>query len=481
VARASLRLTGCPAAVRRLLPLTLLACLLIGCTGACAATLTRGFADDVWFDSIGARWVPRTAAAGAKVVSLEIDWSDAQPHKPRRGTDPASPRDPQYNYAYIDGVLRKFEGTDIQPLLLITDAPRWAQGKGGTAAEYGNGAYEPNDAALKDFVEALARRYSGTFPDPLRRGHKLPKVLYFQAWAEANMGIHLSPQWVRSGKTWVNASPLIYRQLLNSFYAGVKAGDPKAQVVLTGLESYGDLPGGRRTSPVTFLRSVLCLNGALVKQPCADPAHFDILASDPYEVGSPTTAALNANDASAPDLGKLKRVLDAAITAHTVVPASPKPLWVTEFGYESDPPNTTPGTPSLTTQTDWLEESFYVFWREGVSTVIWYLIRDQTGSFATNYFSGVYYHDGRAKPSLGAYKFPLVVMPNGKSGQVWGIAPQTGTVTVQRLVGSRWVPVQGFHCGAGSVFVGSVPDTATGDYRATENGRYSPVWTFTGH
>jgi hypothetical protein len=475
-----LPLTGCAAAVRRLL-LTLFACLLIGCASASAATLTRGFADDVWFDSVGTSWVGRATASGARTVSLEIDWRDAQPQAPKKGTNPASPRDAQYNYSYIDGVLRKFEGTRVQPVLLITDAPRWAQGSGGTATEYANGAYEPNDAALRQFVEALARRYSGTFPDPLRRGHKLPQVRYFQAWAEGNMGIHLSPQWVRSGSNWTNPSPLLYRRLLNAFYAGVKAGDPKAQVVFTGLESYGDVPGGRRTSPVTFLRSVLCLNAALVKQPCADPAHFDILASDPYEVGSPTTHALNAEDASAPDLGKLKRVLNAAVAAHTVIPASSKPLWVTEFGYESNPPNTTAGTPSLATQARWLDESFYEFWREGVSTVFWYLIRDQTGSFAINYFSGVYFHNGRAKPSLRAYRFPLVVMPNGRSGQVWGIAPATGKVTVQRRIGKRWVSVLSFRRSAGSIFTGSVSATSTGQYRAVEGRQSSLAWTFTGH
>jgi hypothetical protein len=480
VARPLLPLAGRPAALRRLLPLTLLACVAIGCGSAAAATLTRGFADDVWFDSVGKSWVARTAATGARTVSLEIDWSDAQPKAPSKGTHPASPRDPQYNYGYIDGVLRKFEGTRIEPMLLITDAPRWAQAAGGTAAEYADGSYEPNDGALQSFVEALARRYSGTFPDPLHRGRKLPQVRYFQAWAEANMGIHMSPQWVRAGNGWANPSPLIYRRLLNAFYAGVKAGNPKAQVVFTGLESYGDAPGGRRTSPVTFLRSVLCLNTALVKQPCADPAHFDILASDPYEVGSPNTPALSADDASAPDLAKLKRVMNAAIAAHTVVPAASKPLWVTEFGYESNPPNRTAGTPSLGTQARWLDESFYLFWRQGVSSVMWYLIRDQTGSFATHYFSGIYFHDGRAKPALTAYRFPLAVMPNGNSGQVWGIAPATGKVAVQRRAGKGWVTVFSVRANAGSVFTGSVALTATGQYRAVESKQSSLAWNFTG-
>jgi hypothetical protein len=451
---------------------------LVCSVSAKAEPLTLGFADDVWFDHGGQRWVAKTQVTGAKMVALEIDWNQVEPHMPTRANHPTSASDPVYRFRYVDAVLRGFEGTGLQPLLLITDAPGWAQGHGGSASAHANGAYKPNTKALRELMTALARRYSGSFPDPRHRHKFLPRVRYFQAWAEANMTVKLAPQWTREHGHLVNTGPLMYRQLLNSFYAGVKAGDPQDKVVISGLAPYGDPPGGARTPPVSFLRAVLCLNAALKKQPCADPPHFDILASDPYdEISAPTTPAANANDASAPDLWKLTKVVRAGVAAHTVLPASRKPLWVTEFSYDSDPPN--PYGLPLEKQARWLEESFYVFWREHVSTAFWYLVRDQVGSFRTQYFSGVYFHNGKPKPALQAYRFPFVVMPAGHRAQVWGVAPYSGKVTVQRLDGKKdWKTVFSFQRSAGTTFNRSIPLDAHGAYRAVSDGVISLTWTY---
>jgi hypothetical protein len=50
-----------------------------------------------------------------------------------------SPTSPQYNFGYVDSVLRKLTRSRLQPLLLITDAPL-GPGGGSTASEYANGA-----------------------------------------------------------------------------------------------------------------------------------------------------------------------------------------------------------------------------------------------------------------------------------------------------------------------------------------------------
>lgn len=445
--------------------------------GTRASTLTRGFTDDVWFNAGWRPWIQRIVTSGARAVLLEIDWAHVEPRAPKGGGSD-SPSSPQYQFTYVDNVLKRFERTGIEPVLLVTDAPRWAQGRGGTREQYEEGGFEPDDAALEQFARALARRYSGDYRDPANPRQFLPRVRYFQAWAEANMGYHLSPQWMRSDGHLVNVGPELYRNLLNAFYTGIKAGDPSAKVIFTGLESYGDPPGGMRTPPVSFLRAVLCLNAQLSKEPCSDPAHFDVLAADPYEVGPPTTHAVSDTDASAPDLGRLTRVVKAAISRGTVLPTAAKPLWVTEFSYDSDPPNTTRGTPSEAEQARWLEEALYVFAHEGVSTVIWYLLHDQTGGFTTAYFSGVYFHGGQPKASLTAYRFPFVVMPHDDHAQAWGIAPATGTVLVQRAVGQSWMTVFTFRTSAGTIFAGDMPIAAHGRYRAVEGTRSSLVWSY---
>jgi hypothetical protein len=453
--------------------------------GAHAATFTRGFVDDVWFDAPAdgvslPSWMTKTEATGAKFAQVEVDWISVEPNAPLPGANLTSPAAAQYDFSTIDQRVEQFERTGIQPVFLVTDAPRWAQGAGGTATEYAEGAYEPNDAALKNLAQALAERYSGTYPDPASAGHVLPRVRYMQAWGEANTNFHLAPQWTRVHGRTVNTGATLYRGLLNAFYAGVKAGARSDVVISTGMEGYGDaaFTGLQRTHPVTFLENLLCLNASLKRLKCAGgPAHFDVLAADPYEAFAPTTQAISPFDASAPDLSRLTKAVKAGVKAGTLLPHTTKPLWVTEFGYDSNPPN--PSAVSTATQAKWLEEAFYIFWHEGVSTALWYLVRDQTPPYSQNYFSGVYFRNGTPKPSLTAYRFPFVIMtPTGGKPQAWGIAPAGGTVKVQLKSSHGWKIVKSVHAGAGMVFDFSAASLAHGHYRATVSGQTSLVWKY---
>ena len=468
-----------------ILVLALLAIAVSAASGvaASAATLTRGFVDDVWFDPTSdqvppLQWVTKTVATGAKFVQLEVDWPTVEPNAPTSADNPTSPAGAQFNFAYLDQRVKEFVGSGLQPVFLVTDAPRWAEGKGGTAAEYATGGYEPNATALGDLAEAMARRYSGSYPDPAAPGKALPRVRYYQAWAEANLNFHLSPQWTKSHGAVRSTGPGIYRSMLNAFYAGIHTGDRTDKVIASGLESYGDRPdtGLKRTPPVTFLESLLCLNSKLARLSCPAPAHFDLMASDPYDVSGPTVHAASPTDASAPDLAKLTRIVRAGVKSHTVLPSHAKPLWVTEFSYESNPPNRQ-GV-SLATQARWLEESFYVFAHEGVSTVLWYLVRDQPPPYSLNYTSGVYFGNGKPKPSYTAYRFPLVVMPAGQRAQIWGITPVVERFRCNIRLGGSWRAVASFRCGAGKTFSKEVSNLPKGQYRATVDGQKSLVWSF---
>jgi hypothetical protein len=420
------------------------------------------------------------------LVLLEVDWSAFEPKPPPAGVDPTNPGGPEYNFAYLDGVLREFRGTGISAAFLVSDAPSWAEAPGGPTSLEARGAWRPNPTAYHDAATALARRYSGSYPDPLFPGRTLPRVRYYQAWAEANFEIHLAPQWVSSGGSWVPAAPAIYRGLLNAFYAGVKSVHSDNVVITSGTGPFGDPSGpcanqslgdGCRMPPVMFDRELLCLNGqAMTPGPCPNPAHFDALAMDPYEAGSPTTHAYYADDVSAPDLGKLTSILNRANTQHRVLPQGHKQLWVTEFSYDSKPPN--PTAVSLATQAKWLEESFYLFWKQGVSTAVWYLVRDQAGTaYTTTYYSGVYFNNGTPKPAYEAFRFPFVVWPNGRQATVWGISPRTGTVTVQRRQGRSWTTLFKLRVPAGGVFVRNIPAQLRGRFRAVDGPESSLVWT----
>jgi hypothetical protein len=451
-----------------------------------ASPFTRAFTDDVWYDAIGASWVQPTVATGARLVLLEMDWASVEPTPPAPGSDPTTPSAPQYQFAAYDDVLRKFAGTGISIAFLITDAPAWAEAPGGPPALEQQGAWRPSALAFGQLATAVAARYSGSYPDPAKPGQALPRVRYFQAWAEANFDIHLAPQWIQSGGSWIPTGPGIYRDMLNAFSAGIKSVHSDNVVITSGFGPYGDRAGGCtnqnlgngcRMPPALFLRTLLCLKGqALKNAACPNPAHFDTLAMDPYEVGAPTVPAANVDDVTAPDLGKLTRIMNKARRVGRVVPTAAKQLWVTEFSYDSNPPN--PTAVSTATQARWLEESFYIFWKEGVNTAVWYLLRDQPGTdYTTSYFSGVYFYNGTRKPSFEAFRFPFVVMPaTKKTAAAWGIVPRKGTVTVQHQKNGAWQTLFHVKVSAGGTFVRSLSSRLHGSFRAVVGGESSLVW-----
>jgi len=458
-------------------------------SAASGAGFRRAFTDDVWFTQgspAAQQWVQRTTATGAKLVLLEVDWGTVEPKAPPANVDPSDPAGPGFNFAYLDARVRAFSGSGMSVALLVTDAPRWAEAPGGPANFEAAGAWKPNATAFGQVATALARRYSGSYPDPLDPGHVLPRVRYFQAWAEANLSVHLAPQWTRSGRSWVPAAPALYRNMLNAFYSGVKAIHADNFVITTGFGPYGDSPGGCtgtqgvgpgcRMRPAMFARELLCLRGQSLRlESCSNRAHFDALAIDPYQVASPTTPAFNADDISSADLGKLTRILRKASSTGRALPRGHKQLWVTEFSYDSNPPN--PGAVSLATQARWLEEAFYLFWKQGVSTAVWYLVRDQAPSYNTrDYYSGVYFYSGARKPSFEAYKFPFVVWPSGRTATVWGISPASGTLSVQQKHRTSWKTLFRLRVSAGGVFKRSVSARMRGRFRAVIGGESSLVW-----
>ena len=96
-------------------------------------------------------------------------------------------------------------------------------------------------------MQAAARRYSGTFPDPHRPGAALPRVRYWQPWNEPNLPTFISPQWTGRRLRARPASPAWYRRMLNGAYARVKAVHADNHVVAAGTAPYGD-PAGVATA-----------------------------------------------------------------------------------------------------------------------------------------------------------------------------------------------------------------------------------------
>ena len=440
------------------------------------APLSLGFFDGAFTGSTGSTWLAEAAGAGADVVRIDIGWVAPSTATRPVGFDARNPADPRYDWTAADRAIREATADGMRVIVEFTGAPRWAEGPGRPRSA-APGTWRPRPAAVEDYAIALARRYSGRFPDPADPLQHLPRVWAFQLWNEPNLSDYLSPQWV-SGQP---ASPGIYRGMLNAFYAGIKSVDSPALVVTAGTAPFGDPnPGGQRLMPVAFWRGVLCEGaprGALVARSCPHPAHFDVLAHHPYSVGAPDTAALNADDVSIPDMGKLTRVLRFAERHGTVLPAARHPLWVTETGYNTRPPNPY-GVPAGEAAR-WLAQALGLLWRQGVSLITWNTIVDQppVPSYGETSQSGVYYLDGQAKPGLAAFRFPLTAwrLPRGRV-EVWGRSPATGRVRIERRAGSAWRTVASQLVGSGDTFTAQLVDSHRLTVRATIDRQMSIPW-----
>jgi hypothetical protein len=436
-------------------------------------TFTIGITDPVYFGSHRGVWLRRTVSFGAQFVLLPVTWASVAPQRPAAGTDPSDPANPAYNWGSLDATVRAVVAEGLTAMFVVERAPPWAEGRH-RPRQATPGSWRPNATAYGAFAKAVARRYSGSF-DP--GNGVLPRVRYFQGWAEPNLAINLSPQWVRRDKRWVAESPIILRGLLNAFYAGVKAVNSSDVVVTGGTAPYGDPPGGARMRPALFVRNLLCLSGSLAPVHCPDPAHFDILGHDPYSFAGPLLHAYWADDVTLPDMGKLTRAVAAAERAGTALPRIHHRVWATEFGWNSRPPDRT-GVPLLE-RARWIEQAFYVLWRQGIDTATWYLIVDQSFTFShtATWQTGLYYANGRLKPDGEAFRFPFLAQRE-RHGRVmvWGVAPRAGIALVQVRTTAGWSTVARQRCDAHQVIDATIPLAGRPAVRSVIGGEASMEW-----
>lgn len=448
--------------------------------GAPSASATPGFTTGLFApeylnrdEVVRDRWFDATVEANATLVRIDTDWGSIARQPP---ANPRDPSDPAYSFFEMDRAVRAAQARGLEVMFTVDLSPEWAEGPNRPpASEAPPGSWRPDPGAYGDFAHALATRYSGTFPDPIGTGQALPRVSLYEVWSEANQATFLGPQWDEGGP----ASPTLYRGLLNSLYAGVKAVHADNLVIGPGLAPYGDPPGGSRMRPLVFLRELFCLKGRrrpTSKKQCskAEIPRLDILSHHPINlIGAPPDHASHPDDATSGDLDRVKRVLRAAEKAGNVKPRGRRPLWVTESFWSSEPPIA--GGLPLPVQARYIEQGLYVWWKEGAQVVINFLVTD--GAYGT----GLFLQDGTPKPAFDAFRFPFVADRQGK-GKVltWGKAPATGELEIQRQVPDGWQTVKQLSVNDGAVFTASLRIRGAATLRAVVGSDVSLPWDLEG-
>jgi hypothetical protein len=367
-------------------------------------------------------------AAGATIDRIAVRWDSVAPSAPPPGFNPRDPDDPAYNWSAVDAEVQLAAAHGLEPLLTLYEAPRWAETGPG---DLSGGASRVDPTAYGDFAAAAAARYDGSHDG-------LPRVRYWQAWNEPNVNVYLAPQFAYGAPT----SPTLYRAMVNAFADAVHAAQPGNLVVAGGLSPFTVVRGATMTiGPLRFMRELLCMSsGPHPKPTCRVRVDFDIWGHNPYTSGDATHKAANPDDVSLGDLPRMRSLLDAAYAAGHIASRGRPGFWVTEFSWDSNPPD--PHAVPLALHARWTAEALYQAWRSGASVLIWLQWRDAPYP-SSSFQSGLYFIDGRPKPALAAFRLPFVAYTRPHGVYVWARTPsgRPGTVVIERRVGAAWKPV----------------------------------------
>jgi hypothetical protein len=270
----------------------------------------------------------------------------------------------------------------VEILFTVFGTPGWA-----------NGGQPPtraprNAAWLREFAYAAATRYSGTHVR--RDGVRLPRVRYWTAWNEPNLQIGLVPQWRRVGRKWVIQSAIDYARICNAVVTGVRTSMLRGQKIACGVTAArgNNNPNGAKpsVSPLAFLR-------AMRK---AGATGFDAYAHHPYYGAPSESPATPSPGRGGVTLGNID-----ALVAEVTRLYGRKRIWLTEYGYQTNPPDNTFGV-SWATQAQYVRESFAIARAHPrIDMLLWFLLQDE--SDPARWQSGLISATGERKPSWDAF------------------------------------------------------------------------------
>jgi hypothetical protein len=415
---------------------------------------------------------------GADVVKISISWRALA-----NGGKPANPDDPNAypadNWAPYDAAVQGAVARGLGVFLNVNGpAPDWAS-KGAS------GATRPNAGEFGHFARAVGTRYSGSFPAPAgstppaptpggggggsppqpcivpplcgsamtAQAGALPAVRLWSVWNEPNLPVFLLPQ-RSSTKSHYPVSPTLYRSLYRAAYGGLVAtGHGKDTILLGELLPVGKSSKTPRSSirPLEFLRELACVDrhyhafkGSNAKaRGCKGFKAIPMsgIAYHPYALaGGPTKRPPSSDDATIGTLSRVTKVVDRLRARHRFSGAARPPLWLTEFGVQTDPPDYLFGAPIKRVPT-YLGMSERIAMRNHrvYSYSQYPLVDDRTTS---GFQSGLRFNNGTVKPGIyQEYKLPIFVTRTGSSSVTfWGgvrTADKGGTVQLFSRVGSK--------------------------------------------
>ncbi|HEX3225668.1 MAG TPA: hypothetical protein VHQ89_06190 [Gaiellaceae bacterium] len=352
-----------------------------------------GIQDDAWLmygPGTLAQRLTTLDSLGVGVVRLTLRFDQVA------ATKPASPRSPDdYDWGVFGETLDALHAQHMTVLITLYGSPGWANGGRSSATLPSSG--------FGNFAFAAAKRF--------------PWVHLWTAWNEPNSRTFAVP-----------VSPSLYvHEVLNPAFAALHEAS-SANRLAGGVTSPRKTPSGM--GPLEFMDGMRAAH-----------ARLDAYAQNPYPVDkfeTPSHATCEGCDTFT--MAKLPEIR-SAVTRNF----GSKPLWLTEYGYQTNPPDRLLGV-SYALQAAYIGQAAYRVWAQsGVTLLIQFLVRDEPA--LGGWQSGLFTAGGAAKLSYHAFALPLVqVSRHGSSVQLWGqVRPGSGArrYAIERATPAGWATVGG--------------------------------------
>ncbi|MDQ3677973.1 MAG: hypothetical protein M3401_14460 [Actinomycetota bacterium] len=378
--------------------------------------------------------------SNAEIKRLKSSAARTKARQQRRKFDPDDPRTyPRRNWDTYDNLVKEAAKLKMPVLFTVTGpGPSFGHRKAPKSQRLNFYSFKPYPSRFREFVKAVGRRYSGTYKDENAIKQPLPRVSRWSLWNEPNQPGWLSPQWEKRDGQLVPASPALYRGLHK---AGVDAltstGHGGDTLLLGETAPLGSSKRGPRNAirPVTFLRELVCLNATGASYTGADAARRNCgdFATGPLKATAfahhaytkkraPSSPVGNADELTMANLTTWGPLLDKLAAQSAGKLPSGLPILVTEFGYESNPPDPRNGIPLLK-QAEYNQlGDFLAYNNPRVKGIAQFQLRDASPQkkykkssrrYWLTYQSGLFTSRDKPKLAAHAYLLPFVVFPKG--------------------------------------------------------------------
>lgn len=333
-----------------------------------------------------ARTLDELKSLGVQVIKLGVQWRDFAPD-PQSETKPAfDATDPNAYpaplWADLDDAIQGATRRGMRVFLMVSGpAPEWATEPGELAGH--EGVMRPDPEEFGSFVEVVGKRYAGG-------PGGLPRVRMWSLWNEPNHPQFLQPLSARIGGRIAPTAPHHYRKLYVAGQAALQRSGHRRDTVLFGeILPVGEekLSATDNLSPILFLREFFCVD-ARYRPYRGRPARLrgcarfprirtSGFAYHPYtRHGGPRETPPSRDDATIGQIERVERALDRIASTRRV--RRGLPIYDTEFGVESKPPDCRRGE-ALADQAGFMNEAEYIsFARPRVKTYDNYLLVDES-------------------------------------------------------------------------------------------------------